>query len=279
MSRAPRPAGVMPASSSACQQAGGLLAPGRGARRRPRRCSRCPRPSREPRRTRTGATANRSTAAASGCTVASSARASGPCTARTTRSAVTSSIAHSPAPWNSAASPSASTSGAVFDALGITRKSPGADPPHDDVVDDVGVVGVEQVRVLRPAGTDAAEVVGERPLQRGERSGAAHVHRAEVRHVEHDGALAARAVLLEHARCTGSACPSRRTAPCARRARGAARRAATGSRRLQAARVTRSPRRDRSPAGAPGTGRASPRRCRRRAGTGGSRPYFTSRCR
>ena len=41
-------------------------------------------------------------------------------------SAVTSSIVHSPAPWTAAASPSASTSGAVFDAFGITRKSPGA---------------------------------------------------------------------------------------------------------------------------------------------------------
>ena len=39
------------------------------------------------------------------------------------------------------------------------------DPPHDDVVDDVGVVGVEQVRVLRAPGCDPSEVVGERPLQ------------------------------------------------------------------------------------------------------------------
>ncbi len=73
------------------------------------------------------------------------------------------------------------------------------EPPHDDVVDDVRVVLVEQVRVLRLAGPDAVEIVGERPLQRGERTRALHPYRAEVRHVEHHGTLTARPVLLEHA--------------------------------------------------------------------------------
>jgi hypothetical protein len=39
----------------------------------------------------------------------------------------------------------------------------------------VSVVVVEQVRVLGAARLDAIEVVGERPLQRGERAGAVHV--------------------------------------------------------------------------------------------------------
>ena len=74
----------------------------------------------------------------------------------------------------------------------------GRDPPHDEVVDDVRVVGIEEVRVLRTPGLDAVEVVGERPLQRGERARAVDPQRSEVRHVEHHRALPTRAVLLEH---------------------------------------------------------------------------------
>ena len=58
----------------------------------------------------------------------------------------------------------------VFDAFGITSNtSPSRRrvPPHDDVVEHRAVGVVEQVGVLRPAGGDLAEVVGQRPLQRG----------------------------------------------------------------------------------------------------------------
>ncbi len=61
------------------------------------------------------------------------------------------------------------------------------------------VVRIEQVGVLRAPGRDAVEIVGERPLQRGERTGTVDAHRAEVRHVEHHGPRATGAVLLEHA--------------------------------------------------------------------------------
>ena len=64
---------------------------------------------------------------------------------------MTSSISHSPPPWNDRGLAERVEQRLVFDALGITRNSPG-EPPHDDVVDDVGVVGVEQVRVLRAPG-------------------------------------------------------------------------------------------------------------------------------
>ncbi len=76
----------------------------------------------------------------------------------------------------------------------------GLDPPDDDVVDDVRVVGVEQMRVLRPARPDPPEIVGEQPLQRVERAGSGELDGAEVRHVEHDRVFPARAVLLEHTR-------------------------------------------------------------------------------
>ena len=130
---------------------------------------------------------------------ASSARASGPCTASTTRVAVTSStVALAPAVEHRGLAERVDERRGVR-RVGHHEEVARRDPPHDDVVDDVRVVGVEQVRVLRPPGRDAVEVVGERPLQRGERAGAVHAHRAEVRDVEHDRALAARAVLLEHA--------------------------------------------------------------------------------
>ncbi len=110
-----------------------------------------------------------------------------------------SSMSHSPSPWT--------VDGfleRVDERLGVRRvghhdEVAGRRPPHDQVVDDVRVVGIEQMRVLRPSRPDAIEVVGERPLQRGERPGAAHVHRTEVRHVEHDRVLTTRSVLLEHA--------------------------------------------------------------------------------
>ena len=145
-------------------------------------------------------------------------------------SAVTSSIAHSPR-----AVEQRGLTERVDERRGVRRVGHHQEvarcrPPHDDVVDDVRVVGIEQVRVLRATGTDAVEIVGERPLQRGERAGAVHVHRPEVRHVEHDGAARDTRDAPRARRCTGSASPSHRTAPCARRGRGAARRAASGAR-------------------------------------------------
>ena len=187
VSRAPSPAGVMPGVEQRSPHRAGRAPPARGARRRPRPCTRCPatQPARAVERRR-GAPRSAATAAASGDDRARAARAPrAPAPRAPHASAVMSSTSHSPPPWTSRPRRSASTSGAVFDAFGITRKSLGVDPPHDDVVDDVRVVGVEQVRVLRPPGLDAVEVVGERPLQRGERAGAVHAHRAEVRDVEH----------------------------------------------------------------------------------------------
>ena len=98
----------------------------RGARRRLRPCTRCRRPTRARRRTRSAArrsAAPRPRRARRG-PGARALRVPAPRARRAT--SVTSSMSHSPAPWKSAASPSASTSGSVFDALGITRKSPGA---------------------------------------------------------------------------------------------------------------------------------------------------------
>ena len=135
----------------------------------------------------------------------------------------------------------------------------GLDPPDDDVVDDVRVVGIEQVRVLRAPGPDAAEVVGEQPLQRVARARAARTRRCRgatrrtpPRARGTRGAPRAR-------RCTAAASPSRRTAPCARRAPRAARRAGCSAARLRARR--RSVGRSR----ALGRGVAAPRDARRGA--------------
>ena len=75
-----------------------------------------------------------------------------------------------------------------------------ADPPHDDVVDDMRIVGVEQVGVLRPSRFDAGQVVRERPLEQPVGTRTCDAHRSEVRDVERDRVLAAGAMLLEHAR-------------------------------------------------------------------------------
>ena len=112
-----------------------------------------------------------------------------------------------------------------------------------------------------------------------------HAHRAEVRHVEHDRVLAARAVLLEHAACTGSASPSRRTR--AIRAPSARCSASSGLCRSGHAQADSAARRAASsvdgaapPArGRSGSGAASAERRRSTSCDGGSSPYFTSRCR
>ncbi len=276
MSRAPSPAGVTPASSSACQHAAALRPRARGARRRPRRCSRCRRPTRARRRTRSAARRSAAPRPRRARCGPSSARASGPWTASTTRESVMSSIVALPR-----AVEERGFAQRVDERLGVRRvghhqEVTGRGPPHDDVVDDVGVVVVEQVRVLRPARRDAVEIVGERPLQRGERARAAHVHRAEVRHVEDDRALAARPVLLEHAGVLDGHLPAAERHHA--RAEGAVlrRRAASASTRIPAPIPGRRPR---SPAAGRGTGRAWPRPVPSASCDGGSSPYFTSSCR
>ena len=77
VSRAPRPAGTTPASSTACQKLGRGVARGRHTRRRPRRCSRFPRPHSRRRATKSAPRAKRGTAAASGATDDSRRRACG----------------------------------------------------------------------------------------------------------------------------------------------------------------------------------------------------------
>ncbi len=74
--------------------------------------------------------------------------------------------------------------GVRHDVEGVTVSGIGM-PPHDDVVDHRGVGVVEQVRVLRPPWPDLGEVVGQRPLDRLERVGSGQSDGAEVRHVEH----------------------------------------------------------------------------------------------
>ena len=273
----------MPAPSSASQHAAGRPRRARGARRRPRRCSPCrrrspsappdvgdgrdlearhrPRPPARPR--------------------ASSSRAAGPCTASTARVSVTSATVHSPAPWATAASSSASTSGAVFDALGITRKSPGA--THHTMMSSTTCASSGSSRCVycACAGADAIEIVGERPLQRGERTRTVHAHRPEVRHVEHHAHARGTHGAPRARSRTGSASPTRRTRPCARRARGARRRAGCRA----ASRRSRSRRLGARRGGAGGREvererrRARRRRVRRTSCDGGSSPYFTSRCR
>ena len=222
VSRAPSPAGVTPAADDRVPERRARARPARGSRRRLRRCSRCRRrPTRPPR-----ATENRGTAAASALTVAEQRAArSGPCTASTARDR------GDVGELDRAAHPRDRFRGrAPTSAIGVRRvrhheEAIGLDPPHDDVVDDVRVDRVEQVRVLRAAGLDPAEVVGEQPLERVERARPAELDGAEVRHVEHDRALRGTLGARRARPCTGAASPSRRTAPSARRARGAARRA------------------------------------------------------
>ena len=62
----------------------------------------------------------------------------------------------------------------MFEALGMTNELGLVDPPHDDVVDHVRVAGIEQVRVLRTAGADPGEIVGEEALEQREHTRTAH---------------------------------------------------------------------------------------------------------
>ena len=91
----------------------------------------------------------------------------------------------------------------VHDALGVRRVGHHVEgllvnPPHDDVVEHPAGV-VEQVRVLRPARPDLAQVVGQRALQLIERVGAGDADSAEVADVEDHRRGATRAVFVERA--------------------------------------------------------------------------------
>jgi hypothetical protein len=76
-------------------------------------------------------------------------------------------------------------------------------PPHDDVVEDGRIVGVEQVGVLSPPRADLGQVVGECALQCREGVRALDANRAEVRDVEHRDRLAAGHVFGDRARLVG----------------------------------------------------------------------------
>ena len=122
----------------------------------------------------------------------------------------------------------------VFDALGITSKTFDASSPspgcHHTMMSsstEPSASSSRWVYCARPGATlarsfDSAVLQG-RPARRRRRP-----HRAEVGHVEHDGVVAAGEVLGDRAgRRTRAACPSRRTAPSGPRARGGRRRAAS----------------------------------------------------
>ena len=90
------------------------------------------------------------------------------------------------------------------------------EPPHDDVVEHRGIGRVEQVGVLGPAGSDPTEVVGEGPLEGGERTRTADPDGAEVGDVEDHGPVAAGPVLGQACRPDRrAASPIPRTGPCA----------------------------------------------------------------
>ena len=105
----------------------------------------------------------------------------------TARSAVTSSP------------PMASTTRAVFEALGMTSKR--SSSTHHTMMSSSteASASVEQVGVLRAPGGDLAQVVGEGRLQAVEGAGARDPHGAQVADVEHRR-RAARPVLGERAR-------------------------------------------------------------------------------
>ena len=295
VSRAPRPAGRMPASRRSRQHAGATTR-ARAARRRPRRCSRCRRPSRVRRRTRPPVprTADlgpprlqRIELLAGGGPLD---RDHGPARGDVVDRALAAGV----------------TAGRVLERgeqrRGVRRVRHDeelvlGDPPHDDVVDDVRVVGVEQVRVLRASRLDASQVVRERPLQHVEGARSCDPHGPEMRHVERDRVLAASAVLLEHARVLD------RHLPAAERRHARAERAVLGvERAVTQRRVSlghgREPRRRTSRSGRLGFGAgalrgrtgapAEPSTSKRNGAPspscslscdGGSSPYFTSRCR
>ena len=221
VSRAPSPAGRDPGRQEAGPHVGARRRRGRGARRRPRRCSRC-RP--RSRRTRGRAAPPRSGAPrpAASRTPPSRARAFGPCTASTARVAVTSASVDRRRRTRPAASPRAVVTPPVFDAFGMTRNRSGS--THHTMMSSTTCASAGSSRCVycaRP-GPIRPQVVGERPLQRVERARPRDLHRAEMRHVEHDRVVAARPVLLEHAGVLDRHVPAAERRPSGRRGPGAA---------------------------------------------------------
>ena len=76
-------------------------------------------------------------------------------------------------------------------------------PPDDDVVKHGGVGCIEEMRVLRPAGRDFGQIVGECRLQSIKCSIAFDSDGAQMRHVEHRGTAAASEVFSDGARRVG----------------------------------------------------------------------------
>ena len=219
----------------------------------------------------------------SGTTSASSARACGPWIASTARVSVTSAISHSPR--LALAASRVLTIGSVFDAFGITSSSSGS--THHTMMSSTTCASSGSSRCVywaRP-GPMRSEVVRERPLE--DRHGAAprHLHRPEVRDVEHDRALAARPVLFEHAAVLDRHVPTaelgqaRVQRPVLRVERTVLR--APRSRRLRHAYADSA---SDEPGGVAAAGSTSRRNgsggpSRSTSWDGGSSPYFTSRCR
>ena len=143
----------------------------RGARRRPRRCSRCRRPSPARRRRRPAAPRSAATVGPSpGATRASPCARVGPLD-REHGSGRGDVVDRALAVGvDAAASSRAATSGAVFDAFGITRNS--SSPTHHTMMSSTTCASSGSSRCVycaRP-GAIRVEVVGERPLQQSKRA-------------------------------------------------------------------------------------------------------------
>ena len=155
--------------------------------------------ARRPRDRRPGATAKRGTAAASAFTVASSARASGPCTASTARVEVMSANSTALSVW-ATPSANAASSSSVFDAFGITKKR--SSSTHHTMMSSTTCASSGSSRCVycaRPRSILRRSFVSNH-CNRSNAPGPAALDRAQVRDVEHHRAGPARPVLVEHAR-------------------------------------------------------------------------------
>ena len=224
MSRAPSPAGTMPAPVTAVPQRRRPRRRARRSRRRARRCSRCrPRCSRD---ASPGARGRRGTGRRRrppGTPSASRSGAPGPCTASTARSCVVSSAA------DGVDAPGRCSRRSASRRRRRSARRRRRVPPHDDVVE-------HRRRRRRRAGGCTGPGPGPilpRSLvsvrcSRSSASAPVDPHGAEVRDVEHHGVARGRRGARRWCPSgTRAACPSRRTAPCGRRGCGGWRRAAS----------------------------------------------------
>ena len=228
----------------------------------------------------------RGTSASAGDTVASSARASGPCTARTARVDVMSAMLHPP-PCAAFAPSSVLTIGSVFDAFGMTSSS--SSSTHHTMMSSTTWASSGSSRCVycaRPGPMRPRSLVSAH-WSTGTAPGPGDPHRAEVRHVEDDRVLPARAVLLEHAAVLDRHVPATELGQAGAEGavlgieRAVAQRVVHRRRRLRAVTRTR-PRRAEPATGPParrrGAAAGSLPNCSLSC-DGGSRPYFTSRWR